>query len=1224
MKKKNISVVLIMMIAFSILSISQYPAFSETQRDYDNSGLPISLAAPQYESIYEDSPFAIHGVRFYNQDADEGELIQGLGARMARIEPIGSLVWDAIEIEIGVYDWVKSDFVMSEGLKAGVKIFGTVVPANKLYGAVEGEPIGLPDDMGAYLLFLKKAVERYDGDGIDDAPGSPRIDVIQIYNEIDGKHSWNDTPENYALLLQKSYVAIKEADPTMKVAIAGVASPRGYYDFYRLIFEELAKISPNQKCFDIFDLHWHGVTEGDNDYAVKHYSYGDYYLRDVISDIKADLSILNYSDVNLVITEMSDYSDSPASGNNLTFPYHTEVYHASSVIKRFVYSLASDVDKIFWAQIIEHHNFGEEVNGYFDNVALINNPKNTDGYSHKKLAYYTYKKMVEILEGSDWDNIEIIQESDNVYIYKFIKDDKPVWVAWNDNEYSQTVSLSDLGITSAKVTETIPNFNDGLEIVNSGADYNDPDFFNSYTASNDITLGDVPVFIEEWGGTSGYEDSPFGFHTAVPYEDANYIGAEWTRGGSAPYIFWSHVDPNKTGDQNQFQWQGETAKGYFNYDNLNFAKDAGLNQMHNIDVQPAQVSGYRKADSWLPVDEEAYINFVKAAIKRYPFIRYWQIGNEPVARKSDYGRFLSITYDAIKDADEELRQIDPDLAESKVFIGGVAGLHSPRSISEYKETFNVSYLPLLEDVAEQGVRCFDIFDFHWYGDAVDYYKMTRDIYEYISEKIDELGIPSPEEYWITEMGTYSGDPKAISRGGNTGIDWGYQSEKQQAQDLVKRYIYPLSSGIKKVFMAWGLKEGFHYDEGYFDFTGLIYDGVFDPVYIEDGDKKLGYYTYKKMTEILEGSDWDNIETVQEEGDVYIYKLLKDGKPIYVAWNDSGIEKNITISDINTNAVKITEAVPHYALGIDVVNYDDAFSIGTNSVSNGQVDITLGDVPIFIEALSPEDDTTGPTTPVVTDEGATTSSTAQLYGQWQSEDPESGITEYQYRITKDSSQGAIIRDWTSTGEYNYVTAAVNLEQGTTYYFSVKAINGAGLESIGYSDGITVNYNFFVSITSPENDSYVSGRVKVEAEAYAGDIGIDEVEFFVDGGSIGTDSSDPYYRNFYTSDFALDSTHTIKIIAYDEEGNTATDSVSVTVDNEDPEISGMEATLRENSSCEISWTTDEPVTSRLTYGEASSMDNALEDDALKTEHSFTIDGLTQGTKYYYKAYATDRAG
>ena len=100
MKKKNISVVLIMMIAFSILSISQYPAFSETQRDYDNSGLPISLAAPQYESIYEDSPFAIHGVRFYNQDADEGELIQGLGARMARIEPIGSLVWDAIEIEI--------------------------------------------------------------------------------------------------------------------------------------------------------------------------------------------------------------------------------------------------------------------------------------------------------------------------------------------------------------------------------------------------------------------------------------------------------------------------------------------------------------------------------------------------------------------------------------------------------------------------------------------------------------------------------------------------------------------------------------------------------------------------------------------------------------------------------------------------------------------------------------------------------------------------------------------------------------------------------------------------------------------------------------------------------------------------------------------------------------------------------------------------------------------
>lgn len=41
-------------------------------------------------------------------------------------------------------------------------------------------------------------------------------------------------------------------------------------------------------------------------------------------------------------------------------------------------------------------------------------------------------------------------------------------------------------------------------------------------------------------------------------------------------------------------------------------------------------------------------------------------------------------------------------------------------------------------------------------------------------------------------------------------------------------------------------EGFKYDGGYFDFTGLIYDGwgAGDPGL---GVRKLSYYTYRKMT-----------------------------------------------------------------------------------------------------------------------------------------------------------------------------------------------------------------------------------------------------------------------------------------------------------------------------------------------------------------------------------------
>ena len=95
--------------------------------------------------------------------------------------------------------------------------------------------------------------------------------------------------------------------------------------------------------------------------------------------------------------------------------------------------------------------------------------------------------------------------------------------------------------------------------------------------------------------------------------------------------------------------------------------------------------------------------------------------------------------------------------------------------------------------------------------------------------------------------------------------------------------------------------------------GLVYDGIGkdDPGY---GVRKLAYYAYKKMVEVLDGSDWNNIQTIQEKDGIYVYKFTKNNKPIYVAWNDNTAEKTITISGITSNQVKITEAVPKYESG----------------------------------------------------------------------------------------------------------------------------------------------------------------------------------------------------------------------------------------------------------------------------------------------------------------------
>ena len=92
---------------------------------------------------------------------------------------------------------------------------------------------------------------------------------------------------------------------------------------------------------------------------------------------------------------------------------------------------------------------------------------------------------------------------------------------------------------------------------------------------------------------------------------------------------------------------------------------------------------------------------------------------------------------------------------------------------------------------------------------------------------------------------------------------------------------------------------------------------------------------------------------------------------------------------------------------------------------------------------------------------------------------------------------------------------------------------------------------VSITSPSDGDTVSGTINVTADA-SDDNGVTQVEFFVDGDSIGIDDSSPYSISWNTSEVS-DGSHIIKATATDTAPQTASDSISVTVDNiNDPPV------------------------------------------------------------------------
>lgn len=447
------------------------------------------------------------------------------------------------------------------------------------------------------------------------------------------------------------------------------------------------------------------------------------------------------------------------------------------------------------------------------------------------------------------------------------------------------------------------------------------------------------------GGEVSTIESPFGFHPAGVfkpgyanngYGDAQNIGVKWARQGV--YAFWFLVQTDIAKQEYDFSL----------YDQQWSAVPKGMNIMANIAPQGNIDEGYCLPGSYMPVDTAKYLAFVKAVVERYDGdgiddmpglqnpIKYWMVGNEPsVLRAKDFAELQRITYTAIKEA----------CSDCVVLIGGVAGMPPA---DKYISDFNIHYKPILDTLAGKYV---DIMDFHWYGNATGDYRGAKDAYNYIRSVLNADGFPNIP-IWITEMGSYSGDPKEVPQ---NPTDWLPQTERQQALDYLKRFVYPLSFGVKKIFPAFGLMEGFKYDSGYFDYTGLIYDG-WGTGDLGLGVKKLSYYTYKKMTEILEGSDWNTIQTIQESGDVYIYKFIKSGKPIYVAWWDyfndvtytPGKTKQATIINIQGNSVLITEAVPMFSSGKDVTDYSTAFKTETKSITGGQVTIVLGDSPVFVE------------------------------------------------------------------------------------------------------------------------------------------------------------------------------------------------------------------------------------------------------------------------------------
>jgi len=261
-----------------------------------------------------------------------------------------------------------------------------------------------PSDPDAYSKWVRAAVERYDGDGIDDMPGlTTGVEYWQVDNEPPRGR------EGYPDLVRITSRAIKEADPEARILIGGLVAPCSHmvkhYERESLpIIEDLGG-----EGADILDIHYFGQT-------------GEWkYIPEAVARAREDLASNGFNDAAIWFTEMGTYSGRPVERSGRSMPEQSEREQASEMVKRYSVALGSGVEKILWAWGMMEGFSDVNDNDFFDNTGFIYDGvgPGDPGRGVRKIVFWSYQKMTELLGYWDGSPPEELEVGEGITAYRF-------------------------------------------------------------------------------------------------------------------------------------------------------------------------------------------------------------------------------------------------------------------------------------------------------------------------------------------------------------------------------------------------------------------------------------------------------------------------------------------------------------------------------------------------------------------------------------------------------------------------------------------------------------------------------------------------------------------------------------------------------------------------------------------------------------------------------------
>jgi hypothetical protein len=420
-----------------------------------NSTLYLPLV---YKNVDGSLPTPLFGVQVYSGTSSGTayhSYLLDTTASWVRV-PISWNVTEPYNITPAIYNWGSTDsrLGIARNDMGGLNMVATFEHAPNWVSSESNGPIP-PQFLGDFVEYVGTAVERYDGDGLNDAPGSPIVLYWEFYNEPDNNSDiqgnpnyaepthWGDHAAEYATMLASVYPAVKAANPEAKVVFGGLALD-WFEDeggpFVESFLEDVLQAGGGN-YFDVMNFH---------SYPPFHQNWTDNQGPGILGKAEAIREILaDYGlEKRMIVTEAGWMSNNRPGAAIPGSPAAQSRY----VVEMFTESRAAELDVMVWWLLVDPPFPYPFQNGLITNEAV----------PAKKMSFYVYQNVVEKLSKVHFVRSLTTSEMGNPLMEVHEFNDKifnrALYVAWLNPIATTATAPLKLTAPDAIVTNSLTNF----------------------------------------------------------------------------------------------------------------------------------------------------------------------------------------------------------------------------------------------------------------------------------------------------------------------------------------------------------------------------------------------------------------------------------------------------------------------------------------------------------------------------------------------------------------------------------------------------------------------------------------------------------------------------------------------------------------------------------------------------------------------------------------------